>query len=313
MNPSWDWTEDDIQALIDNRVEESLTLDYKACDALGHTEGKKKEISKDVSAFANSAGGTIVYGVKEDKHVPTGIDVGYIPSEIAKEWIEQVINSNIQRRIDGVRINPVRLTGAAAGRVLYVVWVPQSVRAPHMAADHRFYKRFNFESVPMEEYEIRDVARRSEAPDLHVDLRVRPAAAGSVQVYPRITNRATEPALYASIRLYAEALLDLQANAKWTNLDHTEMVWNNHDRVGFRGVRHNWSVPECHPILEGEYYDLYHVNIVFGCINPHQPHKYSLGWEVRVPKAAPRLCGLKLVLDLAGPRIEEHTYALAMP
>src|ERR1035437_439979 len=170
MKPPWKWSEDDIRALVTNQVEESLTLDYKACDALAPTDKKKKEISKDVSAFANSAGGAIVFGVTEDKHIPTGLDVGYLPSNISKEWIEQVINGNIQRRIDGVRINPVHLTGAGAGKVLYVVAVPQSARAPHMAADHRFYKRFNFESVPMEEYEVRDVARRSEAPDLKLDL-----------------------------------------------------------------------------------------------------------------------------------------------
>jgi len=44
-------------------------------------------------------------------------------------------------------------------RDIYVVWVPQSTRAPHMAAEHRFYKRFNFESVPVEEYEVRYVSR----------------------------------------------------------------------------------------------------------------------------------------------------------
>ena len=35
-----------------------------------------------------------------------------------------------------------------------------------MANDNRFYKRFNFQSVPMEEYEVRDVSRRLDSPDL---------------------------------------------------------------------------------------------------------------------------------------------------
>jgi len=38
--------------------------------------------------------------------------------------------------------------------------------APHMAADHRFYKRFNFESIPLEVYEVRDVGHRQESPGL---------------------------------------------------------------------------------------------------------------------------------------------------
>jgi hypothetical protein len=35
-----------------------------------------------------------------------------------------------------------------------------------MAADNRYYKRYNFQSIPMEDYEVRDLARRAEAPDL---------------------------------------------------------------------------------------------------------------------------------------------------
>src|SRR5713101_7694041 len=184
MKPAWEWTEWDILALITNQVQESLTLEYKGCEALGRTNGKKKEISKDVSAFANSAGGEIVYGVIENKHVPTAIDVGYDPNDVSKEWIEQVINSNIQRRIDGIRINPVQLTTHAPGKVLYVVSIPQSVRAPHMAADHRFYKRFNFMSVPMEEYEVRDVGRRLESPDLHLQIEARFDQSGSLVLNP---------------------------------------------------------------------------------------------------------------------------------
>lgn len=137
------------------------------CDSLQKTDGKKKEISKDVSAFANSAGGTIIYGVEEDKHFPTSIDNGFDPRDISKEWIEQVINSTINRRIDGIRIKEIALSGAKNGRSIYAVSIPQSRRAPHMAADKRYYKRFNFESVPMEDYEVRDVSRRLESRSLH--------------------------------------------------------------------------------------------------------------------------------------------------
>ena len=48
------FTEKDILDLIENEIEESIYLDFKAGDALGRSDGKRKEISKDVSAFANS-------------------------------------------------------------------------------------------------------------------------------------------------------------------------------------------------------------------------------------------------------------------
>jgi Putative DNA-binding domain len=172
MKEPWEWDETDIEALIRNRVQEDLFLDYKRCDALQKTDGKKNEVSKDVSAFANSAGGIVVYGVEEDGHVPTKIDAGLDPEEISKEWLEQVINSRIQRRIDGVVINQIQLSGARHGKVLYVVVIPSSQRAPHMASDNRFYKRFNFESVPMQEYEVRDVSRRMESSDLDISIEI---------------------------------------------------------------------------------------------------------------------------------------------
>ena len=172
MKQAWQWVEADVKALIDNQERENLNLDYKSCDALERKDGKIKEISKDVSAFANSAGGVIVYGVIDNKNVPVRIDDGYDPNgKISKEWLEQVINSSIRRRIDGIRINVVDLTTTQPGKVLYVVSVPQSNTA-HMAEDHRYYKRFNFESVPMEDYEVRDVMHRLEAPDLSLELKL---------------------------------------------------------------------------------------------------------------------------------------------
>jgi len=43
---------------------------------LNNTERNKNEISKDVSAFANSDGGTIIYGIEEEGHLPKRIDGG---------------------------------------------------------------------------------------------------------------------------------------------------------------------------------------------------------------------------------------------
>src|SRR3989339_2090926 len=97
-------TVSDIQKLIDNQIEESIHLEYKQSDAFGKTDGKKKEISKDVSSFANSDGGIIIYGIREfndkDKnHLPEKID----PIDrlvFSKEWIENIITGNISPKIE---------------------------------------------------------------------------------------------------------------------------------------------------------------------------------------------------------------------
>lgn len=165
LNESKQWLEGNLLSLIDEAVTESVNLDYKESADLQKTDGKKISISKDVSAFANSGGGVLVYGMKEDKdkHVPSDLDIGYNPSEITKEWLEHVIRDNIRPRISGLHINPVQLTTKRPGRVAYVVTVPQGNTA-HQADDYRYYKRLNFESVPMYDHEIRDVMNRLRFP-----------------------------------------------------------------------------------------------------------------------------------------------------
>jgi hypothetical protein len=54
-----DWTEADLQQLIDNEIEESVTLEYKGANALGKSDGKKKEITKVLAPDILSGAGTI--------------------------------------------------------------------------------------------------------------------------------------------------------------------------------------------------------------------------------------------------------------
>lgn len=156
----------DIEDLIKNEVEESLHLDYKEARALGKEETKKADITKDVSSFANADGGVIVYGVSEEDHKPketTPID----GKTFTKEWLENVIQQ-IQPRIDGLKIFPIRIDGDIEKSV-YVVQIPRSANAPHMARDHRYYKRINFQSVPMEDYEVKDTYNRVTTPNLVIE------------------------------------------------------------------------------------------------------------------------------------------------
>lgn len=160
------WDLQKLNALIKDQVEENINLDYKASGALQKTENKKIEISKDISALANAAGGTIIYGITESpekRHFPEKIDP-INRTEFSKEWLEQVINSNIQPRIDGIKITPITIDDSS-NTVVYVVVVPQSATA-HQAADKRYYKRYNFEIVPMYDYEIRDIMNRPKHPDV---------------------------------------------------------------------------------------------------------------------------------------------------
>lgn len=162
MRPVSDWDENHLNELIKVGEKESLGLDYKASASLAKNDKEKNDISKDVSAFANSAGGIIVYGMLEDKHVPIAIDVGSNPNEITKEWLESVIIGRIHPAVDNVVIKQINVPSKGENKVVYAVEISAATsRAPHQAYDHRYYKRYNFQSIPMEDYEVRDLMRRS--------------------------------------------------------------------------------------------------------------------------------------------------------
>ncbi|MBN2501735.1 MAG: ATP-binding protein, partial [Anaerolineales bacterium] len=166
------WDQDRLQQYITDEIEENLNLDYKAAGALSKNDNKKTEITKDVSAMANSAGGIIIYGIKEyqekaKKYLPESIDP-INRNDISKEWLEQIIN-NIQPKISGIIIHPVKLD-LGDDTVAYVVEIPQSTTA-HQAQDKKYYKRFNFSSEPMDDYEIRDIINRAVKPDIEVEIK----------------------------------------------------------------------------------------------------------------------------------------------
>lgn len=166
------WTEAKVQQMIDDEIEENSMLDYKAAGSLGKQNNKKVDITKDVSAMANSAGGLIVYGVSEfpkpKNHIPEKVDP-IARGEFPKEWLEQVI-STIRPRVQGITIHPVTLSKDEL-ECVYVVEIPQGSTA-HQARDHKYYRRFNFESVSMEDHEIRDVLARSNHPKIVIEASV---------------------------------------------------------------------------------------------------------------------------------------------
>lgn len=165
-------TRAELENLHTGQMQESLTLEYKSSGAVEKTETKKLEIAKDASAFANAAGGQIVYGMTEQNHLPAGLDNGLDPEQFPGIWFEQVIQQNVSPQINGLRVSEVPLD-AARTSVAMVVTIPAAQgRAPHQAKDGRYYRRHNFGNLVMNDSEIRDTMRRATTPELFVKLRL---------------------------------------------------------------------------------------------------------------------------------------------
>lgn len=189
----------DIDKLILDGVQEDLHLDYKQSLALD--PNKTSEISKDVSAFANSDGGILIYGVTEQNNLPEKIDGGVDHTKFSRERFEQIISSNITPKIDGIQIIPIPVS---ANNSLYAVEIPKSFRAPHQAKDKKYYKRYNFHSVAMEDYEINDVRGRQTTvlPLINIDIFVK----GHFIAYFKVSNIGSLPAIDVSFSFDREVL-----------------------------------------------------------------------------------------------------------
>jgi len=124
----------DFQRMVDSQIEETLTLEYKASAALTRDSKNVLELCKDVTAMANSAGGQIIYGVGEDKktHKPTAVDDGVTDEKITREWLHQILGSNVHPRMDGLTVQRIPLSPTGFG---FVVTVEPTQTGPHQAPD----------------------------------------------------------------------------------------------------------------------------------------------------------------------------------
>ncbi len=145
----------DILKLIGQRIPESLNLDYKL-----ELTDNTKELAKDVSSFALTNGGLLVYGIKtDDKDDPVPIENGAIvgiPYEAGlKEKVENKLLSSISPRVTAlIRAIPLQ---ESQDKCVLLILVPKSadVHMVMVGGERRYYKRYNFQSVPMDEYEVR--------------------------------------------------------------------------------------------------------------------------------------------------------------
>mgnify|MGYP006428416677 CR=1 FL=1 len=187
-------------------------MEYKRAESLKKTDGAKKEITKDVSAFANSAGGILIYGISEydvpDKeHLPERLDP-IARNEFTREWLDQVIG-NIRPRLD-VAITPVDLD-TGQNDCTYVVEVPKGITA-HQATDCRYYKRFNFRSEMMLDHEVRDVMSRSESPKLLPHFRFRIGTVIYSSPFPGMpTFGSSQDSKRKEPRLYLDVFIENQS------------------------------------------------------------------------------------------------------
>src|ERR1700722_8966438 len=190
--PTVEWTEDDVLSLP---RDENDNFERKGAQLLDLTLPQVKEsnvlgeLAKQLSAFANTGGGRIIYGISNAGTVDSG---GVARSgkgrRSTKEWLEDVIPTLTDFEIVGVTVYqiPPKETGSAlaADKSLYIVDVPDSERAPHQSKrDLKYYVRLGGTSQPAPHRLIEDIRNRAWHPNLEVrDLQITSASGSTSRI-----------------------------------------------------------------------------------------------------------------------------------
>src|SRR5207302_281178 len=137
----------DLAAITQNMLVELIglaetqTLEFKG-ETYGANDQARRELCKDVSAMANSAGGDIVLGLAEEDHVATALSgIGGANAHAEIQRLQNIVSMAIEPPVFGVRFHPVDVEG---GKQVIIIRVPRSLDLPHRVTHggvNKFYVR----------------------------------------------------------------------------------------------------------------------------------------------------------------------------
>ncbi len=149
------YTYSDITLFISNKIKQSNSLNF--CDAANLVPGNDKKeqlLSKYISAFTNSGGGTIIFGIKKFKERAQELDSINL-KDISTFWLKNLIENEISPLIENIEIYKIANIHNDEKGVI-VLNIPKSTNRPHMASDNRYYFRIGNKTELMPEQFVRE-------------------------------------------------------------------------------------------------------------------------------------------------------------
>lgn len=166
----------DIKEFVKTGQEETLHLEFKTITKPDLSfRDDKRNLAINMSAFANSDGGLIIWGVDARKNAD-GVDCASALVEIHKVAgfvgrLNELTGEAVLPRITDVRH---RAIPSIEGNGFALSLIPESDSGPHMAklGEDRYYKRSGTSSYRMEHFDVADMFGRRQKPKLEVTTRV---------------------------------------------------------------------------------------------------------------------------------------------
>lgn len=147
-------TYSDIDDLVNVRQErEGYHLDFKG-ELGNHPDKARKELAKDISAFANTSGGYLIIGVDKN-HKITGVDK-IIQNKAIDEWLNQILSSNVEPQV--FYFDPKVIPIPDSEKIILVIHIPESTKKPHIVTEwNNYHIRINDSSKSANHNQIRDM------------------------------------------------------------------------------------------------------------------------------------------------------------
>lgn len=146
-----------LKSLVDSGQIETKTLEVKS-NLPGTGREEKIEFLADVSSFANTMGGNLLFGVKQDKNTGKlaeidGIEVKNVDEEIQR--LESMMRDGLQPRVPIKEILPIPWSNS---KIVLIIRISNSMIGPHRVifrGHDKFYARNSNGKYPMDVDELR--------------------------------------------------------------------------------------------------------------------------------------------------------------
>ncbi|WP_192251522.1 AlbA family DNA-binding domain-containing protein [Mesorhizobium caraganae] len=213
---------------IKAEMQEGLTLDFKSPGVgqqapVFNAQGKltkegRAALAKALSAFSNSAGGVLMFGVdcrKNSEGVDCANALEPIPDwKAALSAVNSAVGDLLQPKHNGIRVAGFPSSTDQNSGYL-VIEVPRSDRRPHRseASDQKqYFKRSGSSSYVMEHVDIEDAFRRVSVPDLELKTKWRrhsyAGAQAQFQLEFWLENVGEATAFFPAIQLHVQRSFD---------------------------------------------------------------------------------------------------------